>query len=66
MKNCGKKLCTSLDASHGFLYHFLTFQNGVQKRKEKIYDCDIKDMDFNGNYYMASSASGQCVVNSVF
>ena len=66
MKNCGKKLSTSLDAIHGFLFHFLTFQNGVQKRKERKYDCYIMDMDFNGNYYMASSASGQYAANSVF
>ena len=49
-----------------FPWREIRTESRFQKRKEKIYDCDIIDMDFSGNYYMASSASGQYAANSVF
>ena len=53
-----QKICTSFDAkkklSHGFLFHFLTFQNGVQKQRERNCDCSIMGMVLRENIAFVS------------
>ena len=49
-----------------FPISLFNFSKWCSETERKKYDCYIMDMDFNGNYYMASSASGQYAATSVF
>ena len=49
-----------------FPISLFNFSKWCSETERKEYDSYIMVMDFKGNYYMASSASGQYAANSVF